>query len=87
MAALVEGDQQQVRSEMRKHRLKILSTARDAVEKDEGGTGTGSLKIAELGEGGGLTLDEVHPYRGYRNFIGLLETFRELVYGYTSTTT
>ena len=26
-----------------------------------------------------LTLEEAHPYRGYRNFTGLLRTFRDLV--------
>ena len=26
-----------------------------------------------------LTLDEAHPYRGYRNFMALLRTFRDLV--------
>ena len=35
--------------------------------------------LPELAATARLTLDEAHPHRGYRNFIGLLRTFRELV--------
>ena len=69
----------------------VIRIVRDALHCDPtgtvlpGATHIGDLldefrkDLPKLAAAARLTLDEVHPYRGYRNFMGMLRTFRDLM--------